>query len=132
MMSNEKRLTVGITLTPDPSLLPVVGAFLMRMAAQAGFEEKDQLNLRQGFEQVCRRLMAASPGADSGEIRLRFDDFSDRLEITLEGRAGDPEGAEADSYLVNQLLDRVVVEELGEGRLHMTLVKNLSSVGRQP
>lgn len=132
MMSNEKRLTVGMTLTPDPSLLPVVGAFLMRMAAQAGFEEKDQLNLRQGFEQVCRRLMTASPGAESDEIRLQFGDFSDRLEITLEGRAGDPEEAEADSYLVNQLLDRVVVEELGEGHLHMTLVKNLSSVGRQP
>lgn len=129
MMGSDKQITVAIALSPDPELLPVVDAVVSRLAEQMGFEESQRFNLQQGIQQACRCALENCGGRRGEELRLEFSAFSDRLEVVVEDGQDATKVAEADSFLLNQLLDRVAFEETGEGKLRMTLVKYLDRVG---
>lgn len=124
-MGSDKRIAVALALTADPELLPVVEGLVSGLAAQLGFGESQQRNLRQGVEQACRSLMRSGKGDGRGEMRLELAGFSDRLEIVLEDGGGTCESSEADMFLLTQLLDRVALEEMGKGKSRLTLVKYL-------
>ncbi|OFV84332.1 MAG: hypothetical protein A3D93_06750 [Acidobacteria bacterium RIFCSPHIGHO2_12_FULL_67_30] len=128
-MGSDKRIAVALALTPDPDLLPVVEGLVGGLAEQMGFPENQRLNLQQGVEQACRGLMVAAAGDGEGDLRLDFAGFADRLEVTVEDGGQSEQALEADAYLLTQLLDRVSVEEIGEGHLRLTLIKYLSPVG---
>ncbi len=127
-MGSDKRIAVAVALTPDPALLSVVEGVAGGLAEQMGFPENQRLHLQQGVEQACRGLLPAAPGG-AADLRLDFAGFSDRLEITVEDGGQSEQALEAGAYRLTQLLDRVSVEEIGEGHLRMTLVKYLSPVG---
>lgn len=131
-MGSEKRIAVALALTPDPALLPVVQGLAGGLAEQLGFGESQRLNLQQGIVQACRGLMEVTPGKDGAEVRLEFTGFADRLEVVLEDGGGGAGPSEENSFLLAQVLDRVSVEEVGDGRLRLTLVQYLSSAGSQP
>lgn len=128
-MGSDRRIAVAVALTPDPALLSVVEGVAGGLAEQMGFPENRRLHLQQGVEQACRGLMPAAPGGGAADLRLNFAGFSDRLEITVEDGGQSEQAVEAGAYRLTQLLDRVSVEEIGEGHLRMTLVKYLSPVG---
>lgn len=125
-MGSDKRLAVAMALTPDPELLPVVQGLVSGLAEQLGFGEGQRLNLQQGVLQACRGAMGTGSEDGVEELRLEFSGFADRLEIVVEEGEGLCEPSGADSFLLNQLLDRVSFEELAEGHRRLTLVKYLS------
>ncbi|MFQ5723132.1 MAG: hypothetical protein ACE5G6_01470 [Terriglobia bacterium] len=121
-MEREKRIVVGLALSCDPGLLPVVEGLVSGLAGQLGFEESRQHNLQQGVIQACRRLMGAAGTYNGREVHLQFTGFPDRLEVVLEDEVQAAEESETESFLLQQLLDRVSVEQTGEGKLRLTLV----------
>lgn len=131
-MGSDKQIAVALALTPDPDLLPVVQGLVNRLAEQMGFGEVQRLNLQEGVRQACRQLIENWGEDGEEEMRLEFSGFSDRLEIVVENGEGAAESAEADAFLLNQLLDRVAFEETREGKSRIILVKYLSRVGSQP
>ena len=131
-MGSDKQIAVAMALTPDLGLLPVVEGLVNRLAEKMGFGESQRLNLQKGVGRACRQLIENWGGNGGGEMQLEFSGFSDRLEIVVEDGEGAREAAEPDSFLLNQLLDRVVFEETGEGKSRITLVKYLSRVESQP
>jgi hypothetical protein len=128
-MGNDKRIGVALALTPDPALLSVVQGLVGGLAEQMGFPENQRLDLQQGVEQACRGLMVAAADGGEGRLRVDFAGFADRLEVTVEDGGQSAQAVEAGAYRLTQLLDRVSVEEIGEERLRMTLIKYLSPVG---
>lgn len=127
-MGTEKRMRVVLALTPDPDLVPVVAGLTGGLADQMGFEESQRLTLLEGVEQACRCLMGKGRANDGARMRVAFCAFPDRLEIIVEDGGDAAEPSEADSYLLNQLLDRVAVEETNEGTVRLILIKSLSAL----
>jgi len=125
-MGAEERTAVVLVFSPDAELIPVAEGLVSGLAEQMGFAESARMNLQQGVGRACRRLLEGA--RDSGELRVQCRGFADRVEIILEdGGAADAD--EADTFLLTQLLDRVSVEDTGEGRQRVTLVKYLSDGG---
>lgn len=122
-MADGRQTTVQMVVTRVPEFLPVVQGFVDQLARQMSFDQRHRLTLKQGILQACRRMMEPGEAGGSEEIALEFLGFSDRLEIVVESGAGVPAATEADAFLLNQLLDRVSVEETGEGGQRITLVK---------
>lgn len=122
-MGRERQITVRMTLTPVPEFVRVVQGFLNRLAEQWGYSEGQRLNLREGLRQALGRREPSKPGRAGREWNLEFLGFPDRLEIVLETENESAGTNEAELYLLNQLLDRVVFEEAGPGRRRLTLVK---------
>lgn len=118
-----RLVTATMRLTAHPELLPVVQAFVARMAEQLSFAESERMNLKQALQYACRRPMSQWESNGEHEIALEFKGFADRLEIVLELPQEGTETPEPDSYLLSQVLDRVVEEETPEERYRMTLVK---------
>lgn len=127
-MDTSKEVKVQMVLTPAPELLPVLQGFVDRLAEMMSFAECQRFNLKQGLRHACRRMMEGEAAAEE-EIRLELSGFPGRLEIALETTAQAAQMTEADSFLLNQLLDRVVFEEIGEGHARITLVKYHSQQG---
>ncbi len=131
-MAGDSQTAVRMILTPAPELLPVLQGFVDRLAEQKGFAETQRLTLKQGLEQACRRMVEAWQGDPETELKLEFNAFSDRLEITIEGKNGSSTEREDDLLLLNQFVDRVRVEESGHGQRRLTLVKYRSRGSRRP
>lgn len=131
-MSEDKQTAVQLALTPAPELLPVVRTFVDRLAEQMSFAESQRVSLRQGVQQVCRRIMEKPASLRGQELRMEVCGFPDRMEIVLEAKGQARETAEADAALLNQLLDRVVFEEAEDGLMRITLVKYHSQKRSQP
>jgi hypothetical protein len=130
-MADGRHTTVQMVVTRAPEFLPVVQGFVDQLAQQMSFDQGRRLNLKQGILQACRRMMEPGEGGGSEDIALEFLGFSDRLEIVVESGAGVPAATEADAFLLNQLMDRVSVEETDEGGQRIMLVK-YSERGSQP
>src|SRR3970282_2012990 len=79
-MGRDKRSAVSLALTPDPDLLPVVEGLVGGLAEQMGFAENHRLNLQQGVERACRRLMPPNAGGE-GDLALGFAGFSQPLGV---------------------------------------------------
>jgi hypothetical protein len=122
-MSDDKQNAVQLALTPAPELLSVVQSVVERLAEQLSFAESQRVSLKQGVQQVCRRIMEKPASLRGPELRMELCGFSDRVEIVLEAKGRAREAEEADRVLLNQLLDRVTFEEAGNGLMRVTLVK---------
>lgn len=122
-MADDSQTAVRMVLTPAPELLPVVQGFVDRLAEQKGFTETQRLSLKQGLEQVCRRMVEAWQGEPEAELKLEFQSFGDRLEIIVEGKNGSLAEGAADLPMLNQLMDRVLFEEPSHGQRRLRLVK---------
>lgn len=131
-MGGNKQIAVGMALTPDPQLLPVVQGLVNRLAEKMGFGEGQRFNLQEGVRQACRYLIENWGTSPAEDIELEFSGFADRLEIVVENGEGGGEAASPESFLLNQLLDRVVFEETEQGKSRITLIKYLSRVESQP
>lgn len=108
----------------------MVQGFVEQLAGQLNFKESHRLNLKEGVGRACAQMMESGGNASRGEMQLEFNGFPDRLEIVLEaGEGGKP--AETQAFLLNELLDRVSVEETPQGGRRLTLVK-YNEQGSQP
>lgn len=123
LMSDNKQNAVQLALSPAPELLPVVQSVVERLAEQMSFGENQRVSLKQGVQQICRRLLEKPANLRGRELRMEVCGFSDRMEIVLEAKGQARETEEADRVLLNQLLDRVTFEEAGNGQMRITLVK---------
>jgi len=124
-----------MTLTPDPALVPAVQGMTGRLAEQLGFAEEQRQNLTQGIGEACRQMMRKARGIEDEDVELEFSGYDDRVEIHLEnGHAATepPPMSDADSYLLNQLLDRVVFDDNGKGKFRLTLVHFVAGAESQP
>lgn len=124
--------TVHFALTPAPEFLPTLKVAVSRLAEQAGVEETHRFNLQQAVAQACRRALEKEAQEAGAELRMTVSRLSDRLEIVVEGGKDASKTTEADLFLLNQLLDRVILEETAEGKRRLTLVKYFTRVGSQP
>jgi len=123
-----------MTLTPDPNLVPAVQGMTGRLAEQLGFEESQRRNLAEGVGQACRHMMRKAKGMDE-DVQLEFSGYDDRVEIHLENghdATEPPPMSDADSYLLNQLLDRVVFDDNGKGKFRLTLIHFVAGAESQP
>jgi hypothetical protein len=128
-MDEIDQITMRMKVTPVPEFLPVVQGFVEQLAGQLKFKESQRLNLKEGVGRACAQMMESGGGASQGEMQLEFNGFPDRLEIVLEsGKGGEP--AETQAFLLNELLDRVSLEETPEGGRRLMLVK-FNEQGRQ-
>jgi anti-sigma regulatory factor (Ser/Thr protein kinase) len=121
-MDNGKKLALTVVLSPVLDLLPVVRLLVGRLAERMSLRESRRLNLQQGVAQVCGRAMERA-GENGNPIRLQFSGYPDRLEVVVENKV---KLNESESYLLNQLLDRVAFEESPNGRDRLTLVQYLN------
>lgn len=124
-------MRVDLTLTPDAGLLPAVEAAVSVLATQMGFTESRRRMLAQGVEQACRRALAGWPSGNHDLLTLSFIRFADRLEIVVEDGEAKAQEADADAFLLTQLVDRVTFEETETGRARVTLVQYISHAGGQ-
>jgi len=124
-----------MTLTPDPGLVPAVQGMTGRLAEQLGFEKGQARNLTQGVGEACRQMMRKAKGIDDEDVQLEFAGYDDRVEIHLENghdAAEPPPMTDAESYLLSQLLDRVVFDNNGRGKFRLTLVHFVAGTESQP
>jgi hypothetical protein len=126
-MDTDKQIAVRITLSAVPEFLPLLQSLVDRLAQHREFEENQRLQLKQGIQQASRHLM--QDGEKGGEVSLEIAGYPDRVEVVVETEK-DLGASEADLYLLNELLDRVALEEGGEGRLRLTLVQYQAAAGR--
>jgi anti-sigma regulatory factor (Ser/Thr protein kinase) len=129
-MGERDQITVRMRVTRVPEFLPVVQGFVAGLAEQLNFKEGQRLKLKQGIGQACAQLMEASGNSVGQEIEFEFNGFPDRLEIVVESGQGG-ETVETQAILLNQLLDRVSVEDTPGGGQRLTLVK-YNEKGSQP
>jgi len=127
-MDTDRQIGVRVTLSAVPEFLSLVQALADRLAQNRDFSESQRLQLKQGIQQACRHLMGA--GGEPGEMCLDLSGYPDRVEIVVETDR-DLETSEADLYLLNELLDRVALEESGEEGLRLTLVQYHAAPGRK-
>lgn len=124
-----------MTLTPDPELVPAVQGMTGRLADQLGFEAGQARNLTQGIGEACRHMMRKDKGVEDEDVQLEFTGYEDRVEIHLENgheATEPPPMSDADSYLLGQLLDRVVFDDNGRGKFRLTLVHFAAASGSRP
>lgn len=124
-----------MTLTADPELVPAVQNMTGRLAEQLGFKESARRSLAEGVGQACRQMMRKARGIEDEDVRLEFAGYEDRVEIHLENgheATEPPPMSDADAYLLNQLLDRVVFDQTREGKFRLTLVHYVAGPEGQP
>jgi hypothetical protein len=127
-MDTDKQIAVRITLSAVPEFLPLVQGLVDKLAQNREFEESQRLQLKQGIQQACRHL--CRDGDEEAELSLDVAGYSDRVEVVVET---DKElgASEADLFLLNELLDRVALEESGQGQYRLTLVQYHAAPGRK-
>lgn len=129
MGERDQTTVMRMRVTPVPEFVPVVQGFVEQLAGQLKFKEPQRLNLKEGVGRACAQMMESGEAAAGGEMQLEFNGFPDRLEIVLEAEKG-REPAEAQAFLLNELLDRVSFEETPNGGRRLVLVK-FNQQGRQ-
>lgn len=125
-METEKQIAVRITLSAVPEFLPLVQSLADRMAVNREFAESQRLQMKQGIQQASRHLLQGE--GEDAEMSLDLAGYADRVEIVVESQK-DLGASEADLYLLNELLDRVALEESGGGLHRLTLVQYHAAPG---
>jgi len=124
-----------MTLTPDPGLVPAVQGMTGRLAEQLGFEAGQARSLTQGVGEACRQMMRKAKGIEDEDVQLEFAGYDDRVEIHLENghdATEPPPMSDAESYLLSQLLDRVVFDDNGRGKFRLTLIHFVAGAESHP
>ena len=127
-MDSDKQIAVRITLSAVPEFLTLVQSLVDRLAHNRNFAESQRLQLKQGIQQASRHLMRGE--GEPAEMSLDLAGYSDRVEIVVETEKN-LGTSEADLYLLNELLDRVALEESGGGQYRLTLVQYHAASGRK-
>jgi hypothetical protein len=129
-MDAEKQIAVRMVVSAVPESLAVVQSLADRLAQNRDFEESQRLQLKQGIEQASRHLLRREEEGEEAELSLDLAGYADRVEVVVETEK-DRGTSEADLFLLNELVDRVVLEESGEGQLRLTLVQYQAAAGRK-
>lgn len=112
-----RNARIACTLHNDPRLIAGVAALIAHVARRAGFSERAEADLSTASMEACREtfLQLASHAGPPASITMAIEDFSDRVEVTIESSA-------KALPLKGELVDRVECET-HDGRCRVTLVK---------
>ncbi|MGA8768682.1 MAG: hypothetical protein WB559_16830 [Candidatus Acidiferrales bacterium] len=114
---------IECALDNDPRLMASIGAVISHAAKRAGLPDQTQEDVAAAAVEASREMVIAGRGNGSGAstTKLVLDEFSDRLELTIESSVSARlEGIR--KRLEGKFGDRVRCEGR-EGRVHVTLVK---------
>jgi anti-sigma regulatory factor (Ser/Thr protein kinase) len=111
------------TLDNDTRLLASLGAVIAHAARRAGLPEPAQEEMTHAAVEAAREMMKAENGKGTGASGTKFilDEFSDRLELTIE-TSGGAGPQEIRKRLEGKFGDRVRWEGR-DGRARVTLIK---------
>jgi hypothetical protein len=118
---------VECTFDNDPRLVASLGAVISHAAKRAGLAEKTQEDIAHALVQASREILVTGNGAGSGvsKTNLVVEEFSDRLEVTIESSAcAKPEGIR--KRLEGTATDRLRCDGR-EGLVRITLLKPCST-----
>ncbi len=115
---------IECTFDNDPRLIASLGVVISHAAKRAGLSEKTQEHVTTAAVEASREMLTSANGNGTGasKTKLIVEEFSDRLEVTIESAAGaKPEGFR--KRLEAAGTDRVRCDGR-EGRVRVTLVKS--------
>jgi anti-sigma regulatory factor (Ser/Thr protein kinase) len=115
---------IECTLDNDPRLIVSIGAVLAHSARRAGLPESAQEEIATAAVEASREMLisANGNGSSASTIRLVVEEFSDRVEVTIESPAGArPEGIR--KRLEGKFTDSLRYDER-DGRVRLTLLKS--------
>jgi hypothetical protein len=114
---------IECSLDNDPRLIASLGAVIAHAARRAGLPENTQEELAAAVVEASRETLTAGSGNGSGasSTKVGLDEFSDRLELTIE-LAASAKCEEIRKRLEGKFGDRVRCEG-SDGRLRVTLTK---------
>jgi anti-sigma regulatory factor (Ser/Thr protein kinase) len=111
----------------DPRLIASLGAIILHAAKRAGLPEKGQEEVAAAAVEASREMLTSADGKGSGasKTNLVVEEFSDRIEVTIESPACvRPEGIR--KRLEGMAADRVRCDAR-EGHVRVTLLKSCST-----
>jgi hypothetical protein len=114
---------IECALDNDPRLMASIGAVISHAAKRAGLPDQTQEDVAAAAVEASRELLIAGRGngSSASTTKLVLDEFSDRLELTIESSVSTRlEGIR--KRLEGNFGDRVRCEGR-EGCVHVTLVK---------
>jgi anti-sigma regulatory factor (Ser/Thr protein kinase) len=118
---------VECTFDNDPRLIVSLGAVISHAAKRAGLPEQTQQEVATAAVEASREMLISANGKGSGasKTKLVVEEFSDRLEVTIESSAcARPEGIR--KRLEGTVTDRVRCDGR-EGLVRVTLLKSCSA-----
>jgi len=121
---NARTSRIECTFDNDPRLIASLGVVVSHAAKRAGLSEKNQEQVTTAAVEASREMLTSANGDRTGasKTKLIVEEFSDRLEVTIESAAGaKPE--EFRNRLEAAGTDRVRCDGR-EGRVRVTLVKS--------
>lgn len=127
MVPGARTTRVECTFDNDPRLIASLGPLISHAAKRAGLPEKTQEDAAAAVVEASREMLipANGKGSDASKTKLVVEEFSDRLEVTIESSAGaKPEGIS--KRLEGMVADRVRCDGR-EGRVRVTLLKSCST-----
>jgi anti-sigma regulatory factor (Ser/Thr protein kinase) len=111
----------------DPRLIASLGPLISHAAKRAGLPEKTQEDAAAAVVEASREMLIPANGKGTGasKTKLVVEEFSDRLEVTIESAPdAKPEGIT--KRLEGMVADRVRCDGR-EGRVRITLLKPCST-----
>jgi anti-sigma regulatory factor (Ser/Thr protein kinase) len=115
---------IECALDNDPRLIASIGAVLAHSARRAGLSETAQEEIAAAVVEASREVLISvnGNGSSASTTRLIVEEFSDRVEVTIESPAGaKPDGIR--KRLEGKFPDRLRYDERG-GRVCLTLLKS--------
>ncbi len=118
---------IECTFDNDPRLIASLGPLVSHAAKRAGLPEKTQEDAAAAVVEASREMLNSANGKGSGasKTKLVVEEFSDRLEVTIESLVcAKPEG-------ISKRLEGIVADRVRcdgrEGRVRVTLLKSCST-----
>jgi hypothetical protein len=120
--ANGRLGRIECILDNDSRLLASLGVIMSHVARRAGLPSETQADIAAAASDASREIAAAGNGAGSASTtHLVVEEFSDRLEVTIDSSAG----GKSDGMrrrLEGKAADRVQCESR-DGRIRVTLLK---------
>ena len=114
---------IECTFDNDQRLMASLGAIFAHASMRAGLQEKTHEDVASAASDLSREMVAAAgKGSSPSRTKIVVEEFSDRLEVTIEASAGAKlEGI--GKQLEGKAADRIRSEGR-EGRVRVTLLKS--------
>jgi anti-sigma regulatory factor (Ser/Thr protein kinase) len=115
---------IECTFDNDPRLIASLGVVISHAAKRAGLPEKTQEDVATAAVEASREMLipANGKGSEPSKTKLIVEEFSDRLEVTIESAAGaKPEGIR--KRLEGTDPDRIRCDGR-DGQVRLTLLKS--------